>query len=72
MDMACDRSAFRRSREEARVLIEKWRKHDNVDRPHSSLDNMTPPVYAARLARGKIEPILKPWRTWPARGRGAT
>ena len=60
-----------RSREEARVLIEKWRKHYNEDRPHSSLDNMTPSDYAARLACGEIAPILKPQRTWPARGRSA-
>ena len=60
-----------RSREEARVLIEKWRKHYNEDRPHSSIADMTPSDYAAKLARGEIAPILKPQRTWPARGRSA-
>ena len=31
-----------RSREEARVLIESWRRHDNEVRPHSSLGYLTP------------------------------
>ena len=45
-----------RSRDEARVLIEQWRRHYNEDRPHSSLGNLTPAVYAAKLAAGEIEP----------------
>ena len=60
-----------RSREEARAVIEQWRQHYNEDRPHSSLGNLTPAVYAAGLASGEIVPILKPQRTWPARGRSA-
>ena len=31
-----------RSREEARVLIESWRRHYNEIRPHSSLGYLTP------------------------------
>jgi putative transposase len=31
-----------RSREEARVVIEQWRRHYNQVRPHSSLDYLTP------------------------------
>jgi putative transposase len=31
-----------RSREEAKVLIEVWRRHYNAVRPHSSLDYLTP------------------------------
>ena len=31
-----------RSREEARVLIKSWRRHDNEVRPHSSLGYLTP------------------------------
>ena len=31
-----------RSRAEARVLIEIWRRHCNDVRPHSSLDDRTP------------------------------
>lgn len=45
-----------RSREEARVLIEQWRRHYNEDRPHSALGNLTPADYAAKLAAGEIAP----------------
>ena len=38
-----------RSRAEARVVIEAWRKHFNEVRPHSSLDYLTPAEFAARL-----------------------
>lgn len=31
-----------RSRREARVVIEAWRRHYNTVRPHSSLDYQTP------------------------------
>lgn len=31
-----------RSRAEARVVIENWRRHYNVVRPHSSLEYLTP------------------------------
>ena len=31
-----------RSRAEAMVVIEQWRQHYNVDRPHSSLGYLTP------------------------------
>src|SRR5471030_3565933 len=31
-----------RSREEARVVIEQWRRHYNLVRPHSSLKYLTP------------------------------
>ena len=45
-----------RSREEARVLIEQWRRHYNEDRPHSSLGNLTPAAYATKIAAGEIAP----------------
>lgn len=38
-----------RSREEAKVLIETWRRHYNAVRPHSSLDYRTPNEYKASL-----------------------
>ena len=60
-----------RSREEARAMIGGWRKHYNEDRPHSSLGNLTPTEYAARLARGEITPQPKRQRKWPAMGRSA-
>lgn len=39
-----------RSREEARVLIEKWRIHYNTERPHSSLNNLTPTQFQQQLS----------------------
>jgi putative transposase len=38
-----------RSRAEAKVVIETWRKHFNEVRPHSSLGYLTPAAFAARL-----------------------
>lgn len=60
-----------RSREEARVVIETWRRHYNEDRPHSSLGHLTPAEYAGRLARGEAVPHPKPRRSTPAMGRSA-
>jgi putative transposase len=40
-----------RSRAEAKVVIERWRRHYNEVRPHSSLDYMTPAAFAAQTAR---------------------
>jgi putative transposase len=59
-----------RSREEARVLIEQWRRHYNEDRPHSSLGNMPPADYMMKLAAGAIEP-RKRKRSRSATGRPA-
>ena len=38
-----------RSRAEAKVVIESWRRHYNQVRPHSSLGYLTPAAFAARL-----------------------
>jgi putative transposase len=38
-----------RSRAEAKVVIETWRRHYNEVRPHSSLGYLTPAAFAARL-----------------------
>jgi putative transposase len=38
-----------RSRAEAKVVIESWRKHYNEVRPHSSLAYLTPAAFAAKL-----------------------
>lgn len=40
-----------RSRAEAKVVIEKWRRHFNDVRPHSSLGYQTPAAFAAGLSR---------------------
>lgn len=39
-----------RSRAEAKVVIESWRRHYNEVRPHSSLGYLTPAAFARRLA----------------------
>lgn len=59
-----------RSREEARVLIEQWRRHYNEDRPHQGLGNLTPAAYAAKLAAGAFEPRTRS-STWRATARPA-
>ena len=38
-----------RSRAEAKVVIEAWRRHYNTVRPHSSLGYLTPDEFAAKL-----------------------
>jgi hypothetical protein len=37
---------------EARQIIEEWRIDDNTNRPHSSLNGLTPTEFAARPAEG--------------------
>ncbi len=59
-----------RSRDEARVLIEQWRRHYNEDRPHQGLGNLTPAAYATKITAGEIEPRRRR-RTRPAPGRSA-
>jgi hypothetical protein len=39
-----------RSRAEAKIIMEAWRRHYQV-RPHSSLDYLTPEEFAARVPR---------------------
>jgi putative transposase len=53
-----------RSRAEAKVVIERWRKHDNEVRPHSSLGYLTPAAFAARLKEQDAASV-------PATGRTA-
>ena len=50
-----------RSRAEAKVVIEAWRRHYNEVRPHSSLGYLTPAAFAAKL---------KDETTAPARATG--
>lgn len=53
-----------RSRAEAKVVIETWRKHFNEVRPHSSLGYMTPAAFVARLKKQDAASV-------PATGRSA-
>lgn len=43
-----------RSRAEAKVIIETWRRHYNDVRPHSSLGNQTPTAFRQSLTNGVI------------------
>ena len=45
-----------RSRGEAKVVIEAWRKHFNEVRPHSSLGYLTPDEFAAKLQHTNAAP----------------
>ncbi len=53
-----------RSRAEAKVVIETWRRHFNEVRPHSSLGYLTPAAFAARLKEKDAASV-------PATGRTA-
>jgi putative transposase len=45
-----------RSRAEAKVIIESWRRHYNDVRPHSSLRNLTPREFARQNTPTKTQP----------------
>ena len=45
-----------RSRAEAKVVIEAWRRHYNEVRPHSSLGYLTPTEFVAKLKRTTQRP----------------
>jgi len=45
-----------RSRAEAKVIIETWRRHYNAVRPHSSLGYLTPAAFAAKLTQQTAAP----------------
>jgi len=63
-----------RSRAEAKVMIETWRRHYNEVRPHSSLDYMTPAEFvakeekqdaAAAQATGQVAAVCGASAPWP-------
>jgi putative transposase len=61
-----------RSRAEAKVIIEAWRRHYNEVRPHSSLDYRTPNEFVAQLANaasrhatGQVAAVCGPPRPGP-------
>ena len=53
-----------RSRAEAKVVIETWRRHFNEVRPHSSIGYLTPAEFAAKIREQDAAPR-------PATGRTA-
>jgi putative transposase len=44
-----------RTRAEATVLIEEWRRHYNEVRPHSSLGYLTPMEFKTQIKSGQLE-----------------
>jgi putative transposase len=46
-----------RSRAEAKIVIEAWRKHYNEVRPHSSLGYLTPAEFVAKLNENDAAPV---------------
>jgi putative transposase len=56
---------------EARRLIESWRIDYNTERPHSSLDYLTPEEFAARWRAAQAQMTSPDATPWPATGRAA-
>jgi Integrase core domain len=57
-----------RSRAEAKVVIETWRRHYNEVRPHSSLGYLTPAEFAAGLKSQDAAPAQAMGRRAAAHG----
>lgn len=47
-----------RSRAEAKVIIESWRKEYNHVRPHSSLNYLTPNEFINQLPKRASQPAM--------------
>jgi putative transposase len=60
-----------RSRAEAKVVIETWRRHYNEVRPHSSLGYLTPAAFAARLRKQEAAACQATGRTAAVCGASA-
>ncbi len=54
----CLQREWFQSLEEARVVIEKWRKHYNTRRPHSALGYQTPAQFAAAYKTKPAESLI--------------
>lgn len=48
-----------RSRAEARVVIENWRRHFNAVRPHSSLNYLTPHEFKQQHSHSPNRAVLQ-------------
>jgi len=57
----CLSAEWFRSREEARTVIEDWRRHYNLDRPHSSLGYLSPSEFKRRLQGEGAAPTQQPF-----------
>lgn len=60
-----------RSRAEAKVVIETWRRHFNAVRPHSSLGYLTPAEFVARLKSQDAASVQATGRTAAVTGASA-
>jgi putative transposase len=60
-----------RSRAEAKVVIESWRRHYNEVRPHSSLGYLTPAEFVARIEEQDAAARLATGRTAAVCGASA-
>jgi putative transposase len=60
-----------RSRSEAKVVIESWRRHYNEVRPHSSLGYLTPAEFAERLKSQDAAPARATGRSAAVCGASA-
>lgn len=60
-----------RSRAEAKVVIETWRRHFNEVRPHSRLGYLTPQAFVARLKEQDAAPAQATGRTAAVCGASA-
>jgi len=58
----CLNAEWFRSREEARTVIEDWRQHFNMDRPHSSLGYLSPAEFKSSLQKkaSAPQPVSQP------------
>jgi putative transposase len=58
----CLNAEWFRSREEARTVIEDWRQHFNLDRPHSSLGYLSPAEFKISLQKkaSAPQPVSQP------------
>jgi len=58
----CLSTEWFRSREEARTVIEDWRRHFNNDRPHSSLGYLSPSEFKSSLQKkvSAPQPVFQP------------
>ena len=61
-----------RSRAEAKVVIEAWRRHYNTVRPHSSLGYLTPAAFAAKLQPQTAAPATATGRAAAVHGASAS
>jgi hypothetical protein len=70
-DECLDREWFH-TLEEARIIIEQYRRHYNRERPHSSLGYLTPTEMANGSAGGVVALRSKPVKSVDARKENLT